>query len=316
MSDQFSQPTFFTGVDETLAVVDTYTGNVKGVVNSATSAFKNATDTVISTIKGSKLVQDLTAFRDVLTEIKSLDAKTVMARLTAMSPELQRLTATVDAVKTLGKEAQKEFEEAKKVYGEVVAEFNGIKSKFDSFDFEKAVGLNKAVEEITGEQTSIKLKDSTTAASVTAALIIEASAIRLPGIFSKLIGKITDPTQIAAIIKKISLTMVEKSDYKLLHEIAVNPESAYLLLQTHPEVISQFAARFTLQESTPINGYADIGTTILESFSFIDPRWNVTVRNGVDVTCTIVLRQSSDDFKKVARLSSTNFLYSIFGVGN
>ena len=50
-STQLAKPIFIEGVDNALSVVDAYTGQAKGVINSATNQFKAASGSILDALR-------------------------------------------------------------------------------------------------------------------------------------------------------------------------------------------------------------------------------------------------------------------------
>lgn len=316
MTNQFAVPTFLSGANKDMATVDTYARRTSSTANNAASSFKRIQDSVTRVVKGSKIVTDSALFKSVSDKVEQLDTRAISDRLASIRAVTGKAADTFNTVKGLGSELQGSIYTASSIYSRASAEVNGIKSFFNRKNFISLDSAARAINDLSYTNFPLVLSDASTTIGVKSLMVQNAIGLKMPGAITAMTAGVTDQTELNGIVKDVGSGIVESSDIYALNEVANSKNCSHILMGQSPDILGDFAKKYTLPEGTPSSELPAIGNTMRDTYTKLDPEWNTCTRGNSVTPDLTIIASGSMDFKAAMRASDNTTEIEYFtGIG-
>ena len=303
MADQFAVPTFLSGANKDMATVDTYARRTSSTANNAASSFKRIQDSVTRVVKGSKIVTDSALFKSVSDKLEKLDTRAISDRLATIRGVTGKAADTFNTVKGLGGDLQDSIYTASNLYSRANAEVKGIKSFFDRKNFVSLDSAARAISDLSYTNFPLVLSDTATMVGVKSLMVQKAIGLKMPGAITAMTENVADQTELNGIVKDVGSGIVESCDIYALNEVANSKNCSHILMGQSPDILGDFAKKYTLPEGTPSSELPAIGNTMRDTYTKLDPEWNTCTRGNSVTPDLTIIANGSMDFKAAMRAS-------------
>jgi len=282
---QLAPTTFFSGADDSLAVVDVYKASGE-VVNDYTSgagdaaAQEAAAKAIPVDIEISSLDTKEDKYKDTPAAKKKLDPNSFSARMLAVN------AAATNAIRGMSATLQGAMAKANDLSAKVKVEIGGVITTVTSTDITSLKGLTGVMVNLTDSPAGVALRDIATTVAVAKNLIHEANKCGLTGFLTEF-SKNADFRQFALTSLALSAAQsaLGNSNHKLLGEITRIGGAAYLK-KKYPGYASKFSKRFRTKATRGPRGnklpirVGDQYGEILTIYREMDPNFGRTTRAG------------------------------------
>ena len=310
-STQLAKPIFIEGVDNALSVVDAYTGQAKGVINSATNQFKAASGSILDALRHLNIKDNLSFLKGLLSGKLNINAGMLLDRLGATFPQLKGIAEAYNSARALGKDFEAALREIYDVYQDILSEVNGILGILDGTDFESAQALSDMVNKLSNGNYQYSLQDPNSQAALYSAMINQSLKMNIPGVLDAFVKQVDNYVTLKVIISAVGKEIINTSHIDALTAAADNNDFASLLMQVYPSFIHDFMKEFKLHPKAKEEDFEKMALTILQAFRKLDKGWDQYLREGNEDTEVVTyditsLLYASSDMKRVLMVAIAN----------
>jgi hypothetical protein len=284
---------FISGADDKLATVDLYkaSGEVINDIRDISEAFK--ANSLSGLFGGNTLLDsaklDIIKSFDQATAGLVMDSDSLVKGIIAINPGM------VSALRSLPSSIQGELTNVKGLITNITGTFNGIKAEITKASLSTINGLGSLINGISGANLPFNFTDKNGLAKLSSSLIIQATKVGIPGVFTAFVNEITDKKIIKDIVTEVSKYAIVNSAEGLLSDIANSPAGRIL-----SSVTGGMALRVTQDYTKPTNSsvlqqyqkYQTIKNTLDTAIA----QWNTYQRPGALAYEAGFMSTASDDF--------------------
>lgn len=225
MSGLLSTPIFVSGPDDKVAAVDLYKASGK-LINELRDVSDTFNSSALDALKGGNTLLasakgDIIKSFDSATAGIQVDTDSLLKGLVSVNPGM------MSALKSLPTSMQGELT---KISGmaDIAGTFNGIAAQISKATLSTVNGLGALINGVTGAKLPFGFDDKKGLAQFSAALIIQATRIGIPGVFKAFSDQILDKKVMRIIVATVGETAVKNSMTDLLRDISSTPYSRVL----------------------------------------------------------------------------------------